>query len=501
MSVYDRFIHRAERPGATGAPASSASRSRRKRRFAAALVAAMLIAGSLAPPAAVAGSPRETDEVRELRQRVEELEKALRQVQKDTRTLEVAEEVRTKAKPNAGYKDGFFLNSDDGKYKLKVGGYVHADSRWALDHHSRDITDGFSIRRARLDIRGTLADRFEFRVMPDFAGSSLVLQDAYVDWKFALPFILRVGKMKTPFGIERLQSATALQFMERALTDNLVPNRDLGVQLYGDIAQGVFSYQAGVFNGVVDGGSTDVNLNDAVDLAARVFSHPFRNTPWKHAQGLGLGVAGSWGEHQGTPANSQLPQFRTSSRAAFFRYRGDDTATAGVDETTVADGAHWRVSPQAYWYAGPFSALGEYVYSSQQIRSGTAHGTTQNDAWQARVGYVLTGEDSTYKGVTPSNPFNFGNGGWGAWELALRASALDVDDDTFRGGFASAAQGATEAQEYTLALNWYVNKNVAVYFNYLHGEFEAGRSVTAPRIGPENRKDEDAFLTRVQFVF
>ena len=41
-------------------------------------------------------------------------------------------------------------------------------------------------------------------------------------------------------------------FMERALPNALVPNRDVGVQVLGDIKGGLVSYLGGVMNGVAD---------------------------------------------------------------------------------------------------------------------------------------------------------------------------------------------------------------------------------------------------------
>ena len=99
-----------------------------------------------------------------------------------------------------------------------------------------------------------------------------------------------------------------------------------------------------------------------------------------------------------------------------------------------------------------------------------------------------------YKGITLNNDFNFGRGGWGAWELALRYANLDVDNDTFTKGFADPKKSVSEIDSITAALNWYLNKNVFWALNYEHSSFEDGKAIG-------NRDPEDAFLTRVQFVF
>src|SRR5205085_2682524 len=107
-------------------------------------------------------------------------------------------------------------------------------------------------------IEGTVFGKYDFRLMTDFGGGTAVVQDAYVNVN-QLPWArLEIGKFKPPVGLERLQSATAILFVERGLPTNLVPNRDVGVQVWADTLGGVFSYAAGIFDGAPDGGSLDV---------------------------------------------------------------------------------------------------------------------------------------------------------------------------------------------------------------------------------------------------
>jgi phosphate-selective porin OprO/OprP len=292
----------------------------------------------------------------QLQERIDELEDAVQQLRKDTRGLEVREELKGKEKPVAGWslKDGFFLQSIDGAYKLRVGGYTHFDSRFFVDGQDGGNPSQFTFRRVRPFLEGTVAKYFGFRILPDFAGSTLVLQDAYVEAKYFPAATLRAGKFKTPYGLERLQSATAITFVERAVDDNLVPNRDLGMQLGGELWLGAFTYSVGIFNGTFDGGSADFDLNDDKDFAGRVFVHPFRNTAITALQGLGVGIAGTYGREDGSLSSTDVPRFRTSGRQTFFRYAADNPATAAG--TVIADGNRYRWSPQAYYYYGPFGA-------------------------------------------------------------------------------------------------------------------------------------------------
>src|SRR5206468_2061068 len=83
-----------------------------------------------------------------------------------------------------------------------------------------------------------------------------------------------------------LQSAGDIVFVERALPANLVPNRDVGLQLYGDVLEGVFSYALGVFNGVPDAGNVDLDTNDSKETAARIFLQPFKRSSVQSLQSL-----------------------------------------------------------------------------------------------------------------------------------------------------------------------------------------------------------------------
>src|SRR5207248_1702401 len=93
-------------------------------------------------------------------ERIKELEDALQQLKKDTRGLEVREEERSSIKPVAGWQDGFFIQSPDAAFKLKLGGYAQYDGRFFLDE-DRSTTQ-FLFRRIRPDIRGTVFKYFDF---------------------------------------------------------------------------------------------------------------------------------------------------------------------------------------------------------------------------------------------------------------------------------------------------------------------------------------------------
>jgi phosphate-selective porin OprO/OprP len=192
-----------------------------------------------------------------------------------------------------------------------------------------------------------------------------------------------------------------------------------------------------------------------------------------------------------------LPGYATVGQQQFFAYN-----PAGA--VVVSDGEHWRLSPQGYWYYGPFGILGEYVISNQRV---TRTGTTpqpvvslNNTAWQVAGTWVLTGEDATYGTLTPRHPFNPTSGDWGAWQLVARYSELEIDSDAFP-LFANPQTSASRAQECSVGLNWHMNRNVMLKASFAHTWFKGGGGPASGAPGNVTSQAENVLFTRLQLAF
>jgi phosphate-selective porin OprO and OprP len=398
-----------------------------------------------------------------------------------------AERAKSGATVTASARHGFSLESDDGNFTLRLRGYVQADGRFYGDDDAE--RDTFTLRRVRPTLEGTIHERFGFRVMPDFGGGATALQDAYVDWTFSAAAVLRAGKMKSPFGLERLQSGTDVTFVERALPTGLAPNRDLGVQLSGAIVGGRLEYAVGVFDGVPDGGSGDGDTNDEKDVVARLWASPWRGTPSPLA-GLSFGIAASHGDQQGTVAAPGLAAYRTPGQLSFFSYRTDTPATAAG--TAIADGDRFRLGPQAVYFNGPFGLIAEHTTSRHEVRRGILTAELGNTSWQATGVWVLSGEPLSLRWFTPARGFDRDEDdpeerGRGGFALAARYHAFSADPDSFP---TFAASGATQqARAWAVGLDWTLQRQTRLLFDYEVTEFD-GRG--APR------QDEKVLFTRLQ---
>jgi phosphate-selective porin OprO/OprP len=462
-----------------------------------------LCASVLAALALPLGAQAQEVSNEELQKRLEEQEQKIMVLE---RKLEINDEAAAAAKEStavvaAGPK-GFSLKSADGKNQLRLRGTLHLDYRNISGTDPGGAVDTFVATRVRPTIEGTFANIYDFKFMPDFGQGRTVIQDAYVNARFKPGAQLQLGKFKAPIGLERLQSANDMRWVQRGFPTSLVTNRDIGLQLAGDFAGGRFSYQAAYLNGSNDGGSSetfaDADVNDDKEYVLRLFTQPFAESDSFAIRGLGFGIAGSWNDQVGSATQPLLPSFRTPGQSTFFRYRAAGTTTAA----TIADGERIRLAPQFYYYVGQLGVLGEYTEVEQDVSrvvpSGLREATVDTSAWQLAVSYFLTGEEASFKGFQPKTKFSPSEGTWGAFEIKARVQQLTVDDNAFGGGvesFADPAVSARQADSYGIGLNWYLNENVKWLLDVEHTTFEGGAA------GGADRKDEDAYQLRLAIGF
>ena len=155
---------------------------------------------------------------------------------------------------------------------------------------------------------------------------------------------------------------------------------------------------------------------------------------------------------------------------------------------------------------GPFSVQGEYDRLSID-RFGTAS-TVKFDGFYVFGSFFLTGESRVFKNgvvdrLKPINDFNPQKGHWGAFEVAARYDQLDLTD----GGLLSTGTGAAavavdkKATTWTGALNWYLNGNVKLLFNYIRFKGEnSPLFVDAGAVNDRTAKG-DVFATRLHLDF
>jgi len=429
-----------------------------------------------------AAQTTDTDQkVQQLEQRVDDLDRQLKIAERQTELVDAdAASKAANAATVTADTGGFNIKSNDGNFALKIGADLQVDNRDYIDGGAG--TDGILLRRVRPTFSGTVYKYVDYFFRPDFGQGQTIIYDAYLELKYFSKFKVRVGKFKPPVGLERLQSDDDTSFVERGLPTLLVPSRDIGYQISGDILPQL-NYAVGVFNGVPDNSLSDAAVSGHRDFAARLFLTPFKtstNSAGKAFRGLGLGSGLDGGGVDGEP----LPSYKTFGQNTFFSF------ASGVAEA----GHRTRLTPQGYYYLGPFGLETEYTLTEEGLRKGALQRDIAFRSWQVQTSYILTGEKKGFTSPTPSHPFDPAHGGWGAWELALRVGDFSAEKGVFQYGFASASASPRRAHEWTGGVNWYLNRLVRFSVDYGNTNFGGG----APG---GNRPSENTLITRFQINF
>ncbi|HUZ94127.1 MAG TPA: porin [Edaphobacter sp.] len=365
--------------------------------------------------------------------------------------------------------NGLQFANQSGSSELRIHGYFQADGRLFgtdMKNCSRAV---LLFRRVRPLVEGVLANRLEFRFMPDFGEGKSVIQEVFVDYAFGPAATLEVGKFKTPIGLEVLRADRDMTFVERSTASGLAPVRDLGVQLAGSLQDSSIHYALGFFSGTEDGSNANFEWTGSKEGVARVLYEPFAG---KHdaPRPLGVGIAASSGFNHGSP-----PKFSSIGQETFFRY----------SSSSLVDGQHRRWAPQATYFSGPLGLMAEYILSGETLSANKNRRYISNRGWNIAASIMLTGDRNKFEGFRPAHPFVPGDGGrhWGAWELALRHSDVVMDEIAFP-NFADPKSSAKGARESAVGLNWLLNTHAKWVCNYEYTTFQKVRN-TNPNLHTE----------------
>ncbi len=326
-------------------------------------------------------------------------------------------------------KDGFRIDRSDGSLKLKFNASLWAD---AGDIGANDVLEtafpnltgnAAQFSRARVTMRGWAVDVGDLKFQLEFAQQPQI-KDMWFRFE-PLPTVgrIRVGNMREPYSLENSTAGGNLTFMSRALpTLALAPGRNIGIATTNTAFDKRMTWSAGGFwnTGSFDnfGGAKDALSNSiGTDLVARVTGLARYADEGRDLIHLGLSLS-----HQNF--NDQV-----RTRAVPETALTDDDL---VDTGKISPNSAIQINPEFAIVSGPWSFQAEYFHSALKANSA---GNSRLNGIYAFGSYLLTGESRHYDrgagvfdGVRPKRKFEWGGDGWGAWEVALRVSTVDLTD-------------------------------------------------------------------------
>lgn len=347
---------------------------------------------------------------------------------------------------------------------------------------ARNLSDGSTFRRARIGIGGRAFGSFEYSVLFDFGGSGVEdnghVQELWLQYSGWKPAHIRVGAFAPFIGLEDAGSTNGMMFLERPASADIA--RSLAGGDYREAGQftiitpRLFASAALTGRLVNTGGSSTVQPYDSqLGMVGRAAALLVKNSDTI----VHVGTHGSYVDH---PANTAGPDAATGTALSPVQLR--ERPELRVDGTRLIDTGAIDAN-HAYSAGLEFAAQyrnvmiqGEYERLGIERRNSTLddphfHGFYVEGSW------VITGQRRRYNdgnfafdGPAISGSIDPARGNWGAWELALRYSDIDLNYRQGSQGTAlplGAVRGGDQ-QILTAGLNWYLNSIARIMFDYQH---------------------------------
>jgi len=336
-------------------------------------------------------------------------------------------------------------NAQTNEKEVKFGGRIMYDmAAWGAEEFNYT---GSEFRRVRLYSSGEMYGAVKYKLQLDFSGGNISFKDVWIELnKLPLNGNIRVGHFKEPLRLEALTSSKYITFMERGLPIAMSPERNTGVMYHTNISEKL-SLQSGVFRKSDDFGN-DKTANNNISITSRATFLAIND----ENKLLHLGIA-----HSKRKNNNKTYSF--SSRAE--NHLGNKLISVSKEQVN-----HVNIfSGEMSYVNGPISLQAEVLQTTINAIPEIERSFIINHeimSYYGQVSYFITGEKRSYKSslsgfgrLNPKN--NYGENGWGALELAARFSAIETQKN-----------GSLE--DITIGLNWYLNPNTRIMFNYVKGE-------------------------------
>ena len=385
------------------------------------------------------------------------------------------------------------LESGKGEFSLAFVGSLqpqtafYSQSRQAAG--APQLNNGTSFRRAHFGVQGTAFTDFAYTVVFDGAalgGVASSIRDATISYTGLRPFTFIFGNQKPQAGLEPLFSdrSNASTFLEPGLPAQLATvngTRAVGARVA--VGGQHYSATAGIFGDDINNANIANPVAEGWGYHGRLTVAPV-NSPTRI---LHLGVSA----FRRDPGTGRATAAVTDPVTSQLRFRAQPEIT--VDASNLIDTGQLSratrysyVGLEAAGVLGRFSLQGEYARTWVDQVPGRV-GLDFNGAYV--LGSVfLTGESRVYDSRTgvfvrtrPKHNYDTG-GGWGAVELALRWSRLDLDSHV--GELATGGVRGGVLTDYTAALNWYLNPYLRAQGNYIHA-IAHRQSATGTDIGTD----------------
>jgi phosphate-selective porin OprO/OprP len=373
------------------------------------------------------------------------------------------------------------FTSADGKYSVSVGlqfnfdfgGYFTGNTPNPNNRSATLAPFGENLRRLRIPFLFRYED-ITAAVTPEFGGTpdgTVTLYEANLNYTGIKPLTFTAGYFKPWLTLGDSTSSQDFLFLERPSIVEIARNvaagdtrASAGVRGFGE-QWFAAAYLTGQKYGAQTA-TTSIYSQDGGTL--RLAGRPLTSEDYD----LHLGVSASDAFHLTRNAGGG----QTTSLSDYPEARVDPVKLINTGTIAGANSAY-TAGPEFGFRYKNFLVEGEYIQVGVQ-RSGLGSAPAPNLSFSGgygQVSWVLTGEPRKYdpsagafSRPVPAEPFSPKDGKWGAFELAARYSATDLNSHSSSGVSQAATGGVFGGyqQIFSFGLNWYLNNNYRVMADY-----------------------------------
>jgi phosphate-selective porin OprO/OprP len=406
--------------------------------------------------------------------------------------------------------------------------------------HARSLKDGDLFRRARIGVDGTAFSDWDYRILFDFGGSGVEdagqLYETWIQYSGFKPFKIKAGAFSPSLGLDDQASTNSMPFLERAVVSDLARGLAAGdtrtaVQLYAATDRWLAAFAVtGRTIGVVNTGTvvtftsagtstapvtanlaTAQSYDDQLGFTGRLAGTPIRGSDYLVHLGVNVSYVDKPANAAGPAAATGVPALNSYviglSNTPEVRVDGTKLINTGnIDAKNASTiGLEFAAQKKNFLLQSEYTRFN--VDRSDGISNPTFTGYYVSGTW------VLTGEPRKYNtqsaafdGPSVNHPFNPKAGTWGAWELALRYSDIDLNYHAGNAGTAPAADAIRggEEENFTVGLNFYPNTFTRFMFDYAHVRIDRlspNAAVYQTAAGAQIGQSFDVLSGRAQFAF
>ena len=359
---------------------------------------------------------------------------------------------------------------------VELRGRIEVDASMAVQSAKSeaivgDLQNGYGFRRVRLGAQGTIAGSASWVSEVELAGGVVRLRDVFIGLD-AIPGVrqVRIGHFREPYSLEGMTSSNFITFMERSTANVLSPVRNWGVCGYWWPEDERVLYSLGLFRDGTESSGQSRGDGDNWAVTTRLTGLPVYEPDGHVFQLVHLGGAFS----QRIPPDGVI-NFTPRLGSNLITVE-DNPGSPFLPSVNTPAGSYQLYNLQAAGVYGPFSAQTEWLASSVQQTGG---GPIFVQGMYAFTSLFLTGEHRGYNRTRGSfdrvevlRPVIRSKAGQttgiGALELAARFGYLDFNSSNLPPDVNGMPAGTT-LYELTFGLNWYLNTNTRMMFNYTAG--------------------------------